>query len=89
MEKIEIYAPVQFPLVNSKDSYAESSGTSAASPVACNLAIKLFCLDPKLSPEQVKKLMIDSSDKEVFEKGINVINPKQAVALMREEIKMK
>jgi len=81
---VEIYAPAHFPLVHSKDSYAESSGTSAASPVTCNLAIKLFCLDPKLSPVQVKKLIIDSSDKDLFEKGINVINPKKAVALRLE-----
>ena len=80
---VEIYAPAVFDLVNHKDSYAESSGTSAASPVVCNLAIKLFCLNPKLSPVQVKKLMIESSDKDLFEKGINVINPKKAVALMK------
>jgi subtilisin family serine protease len=83
---VEIYAPAHFDLEAYKDSYAESSGTSAASPVACNLAIKLFCLDPKLSPVQVKKLMIDSSDKDLLEEGINVINPKKAVALMRETV---
>ena len=84
---VEIYAPAHFDLKNYKDSTGESSGTSAASPVVCNLAIKLFCLDPKLSPVQVKKLMIDRSDKDLFEKGINVINPKKAVALMRETMK--
>ena len=84
---VELYAPAHFDLVNYKDSYPESGGTSAASPVACNLAIKLFCLNPNLSPVQVKKLMIESSDKDLFEKDINVINPKKAVALMRESIK--
>lgn len=84
---IEIYAPAHFDLETYKDSYPESSGTSAASPVTCNLAIKLLNLNPKLSPVQVKKLIIDSSDKNIFEKGINVINPKNAVALMRETIK--
>ena len=84
---IEIYAPAIFDLETYKDSNPESSGTSAASPVVCNLAIKLFCLDPKLSPVQVKKLIIDSSDKDFFEEGINVINPRNAVALMRETIK--
>ena len=84
---VEIYAPAHFDLETYKDSYAESSGTSAASPVACNLAIKLFCLNPNLSPVQVKKLMIDSSDKDLLESGINVINPKKAVALMRETFK--
>lgn len=84
---VELYAPAHFDLVNYKDSYPESAGTSAASPVVCNLAIKLFCLNPKLSPVQVKKLMIESSDKDLLEMDINVINPKQAVALMRETIK--
>lgn len=84
---VEIYAPAHFALDTYKDSYPESSGTSAASPVVCNLAIKLFCLNPKLSPLQVKKLIIDSSDKNLFEKGVNVINPKKAVALMRAKIK--
>ena len=88
-KNVEIYAPAHFDLKNYKDSRFESSGTSAASPVVCNLAIKLFCLDPKLSPVQVKKLIIDSSDKNIFEEGINVINPKKAVALMRETIKNK
>jgi hypothetical protein len=86
-KEVEIYAPANFELLTYKDSYPESNGTSAASPVTCNLAIKLFCLDPKLSAVQVKKLVIDSSDKNLFEKGINVINPKKAVALMRETIK--
>ena len=84
---VEIYAPANFDLVSYKDSYPESDGTSASSPVTCNLAIKLFCLNPKLSPVQVKKLIINSSDRNLFEEGINVINPKKAVALMRETMK--
>ena len=81
---VEVYAPAHFALVNSKDSHPESSGTSAASPVVCNLAIKLFCLNPNLSPKQVKNLIIDSSDKDLYELGINVINPKKAVELLKK-----
>ena len=38
------------------------SGTSMASPAVANLAAKLFAVDPKLTPEQVKKLILNGAD---------------------------
>ncbi|MCO5285892.1 MAG: S8 family serine peptidase [Chitinophagaceae bacterium] len=81
---VDVFAPGHFKL-KSKNTYPESSGTSAASPVVCNTAIKLFSLNPELTPEQVKRFIISTSDKDLYEKGINIINPLRAVELMKRE----
>lgn len=81
---VDVYAPAHFEL-KSKNTYPQSSGTSAASPVVCNTAIKLFSLNPELTPEQVKRFIISASDKDLYEKGINIINPLRAVELMKKE----
>ena len=81
---VDVFAPGHFKL-KSKNTYPESSGTSAASPVVCNTAIKLFSLNPELTPEQVKRFIISTSDKDLYEKGINIINPLRAVELMKKE----
>jgi subtilisin family serine protease len=38
------------------------SGTSMASPAVANLAAKLFAVDPKLTPKQARKLILDGAD---------------------------
>lgn len=38
------------------------SGTSMASPAVANLAAKLFAVDPQLTAEQAKKLILDGAD---------------------------
>lgn len=82
---VEVYAPDHFKL-KSRKAYAESSGTTAASQVVCNLAIKLFSLNPDLTPVQVKQLIVDNSDKDLYEKGINIINPKNTVEVMKKRL---
>ncbi len=50
------------------DSYIQGgrlvkfSGTSMASPGVANLAAKLFAVDPNLTPDQAKKLILDGAD---------------------------
>jgi subtilisin family serine protease len=61
----------------------ESGGTSAAAPVVANLAIQIFGLNPNLTAAQVKQLIIKGADKEPYEKGINIINPKNTIALLK------
>lgn len=80
---VDVYAPAHFDL-KSKLTYPESSGTSAASPVVCNTVIQLLSLNPKLTAAQLKQLIIQSSDKDLYEKGINLLNPKKAVEMMKK-----
>jgi hypothetical protein len=80
---IDVYAPAHFLLKSKNIRSVESSGTSAASPVVCNLALKLVSLKPGLTPQQLKKLIIDDADKGPFEPGINIINPGKTVLLMK------
>lgn len=59
------------------------SGTSMASPNATNLAAKLLALDPRLTPQQVIKLMIDGSTPSEDGRRHN-LDPKASVALLRK-----
>jgi subtilisin family serine protease len=56
------------------------SGTSMASPQVCNLAGKLFALDPSLTPAQVAELIRKGAD----QRGdFLLMNPKATVALLK------
>jgi len=85
---VDVFAPAHFflPLTN---AYAfgdtTSSGCSASAPVVANLAIQLFALEPTLTAAKAKQLIIAGSDKEPYEKGINIINPKKSVALLKQK----
>lgn len=89
---VDVFAPAHFPLhlVKIKSRrYAfwhnESGGTSAAAPIIANLAIQILELNPNLTATQVKQLIIDGADKEPYEKGINIINPKKTIALVKKD----
>lgn len=41
-------------------------------------------LMPQLTPTQVKALIIQNADKDLLEKGINIINPAKTVSVMRK-----
>ena len=59
------------------------SGTSMASPQVTNLAAKLFALDPALTPEDAKALILagcESSGR------VNLINPAKSVDLLRQKL---
>jgi subtilisin family serine protease len=59
------------------------SGTSMASPQVTNLAAKLFALDPKLTPEEAKLLILDGCDRNG---RVNLISEVKSVALLRARI---
>ncbi|MGH2647830.1 MAG: S8 family serine peptidase, partial [Ginsengibacter sp.] len=87
--KVDVLAPAHFPLRVAKFNYrwgqsTESAGTSAAAPVIANLAIQILELNPNLTAAQVKQLIIEGADKEPYEKGINIINPKKTIALLKQ-----
>ena len=83
---VDVFAPAHFELKNKlamlKNMDYKSSGTSAAAPVVANLAIQLFSLNPNLTAAEVKQLIIKGADKETYEKGISIINPKKTVSLV-------
>ncbi len=58
------------------------SGTSMASPAVANLAAKLFAIDPTLTPEKVRALILDGADSS--EDGRRkLMNEKRSVELVR------
>jgi subtilisin family serine protease len=58
------------------------SGTSMAAPAVANLAAKLFALDPSLTPEKAKALILDGAAKS--EDGRRkLMNEKRSVELAR------
>jgi subtilisin family serine protease len=62
----------------------ELSGTSMASPNVANLAAKLFALDESLTPEEVKRFIIEGAEKK-SDGRITLINPRKSVELLKEE----
>ena len=55
------------------------SGTSMAAPQVANLAGKLLALNPKLTPPQLIKLMVDSAERTADGRRV-LLHPKNAVA---------
>jgi subtilisin family serine protease len=66
-------------------THLKLSGTSMASPEVTNLAAKLFALDPKLTPDDVKKLILDHLDPNPNDPRIHLLNPKKSVEALRAE----
>lgn len=88
---VDVFAPAHFPLELVKIEsrrYAfwhnESGGTSAAAPVIANLAIQILELKPNLTAAQLKQLIINGADKEPYEKGINIIDPKKTITMVKK-----
>jgi subtilisin family serine protease len=59
------------------------SGTSMASPQVTNLAAKLLALDPSLSPEEIKSLILAGCSKNG---RVNLINEAKSIGLLRQKL---
>jgi subtilisin family serine protease len=57
------------------------SGTSMAAPQVTNLAGKLFALDPKLTPEAAKALILAGCE---LKGRVNWVNPAKTIALLKQ-----
>src|ERR1039458_1669266 len=67
-----------------------ASGTSLASPQLTNLAAKLFAKYPQLTAVQVKKLMVDGSDKkEITGRKILLLNERRSFELASQTASAK
>jgi subtilisin family serine protease len=62
------------------------SGTSMAAPQVTNLAAKLFALDPSLTPESAKELILAGCDRNG---RVNLVNPAKSVALLKQKLAAK
>jgi subtilisin family serine protease len=62
------------------------SGTSMASPEVTNLAGKLFALDPALTPEEAKALIVDGCDRNG---RVNLVSEVKSIALLRAKLAAK
>jgi subtilisin family serine protease len=60
------------------------SGTSMASPQVANLAAKLLAVNPKLTPQQLIKLINDGAEPSSEDPKIKLINPKKSLALVQK-----
>jgi hypothetical protein len=59
------------------------SGTSMASPQVTNLGAKLFALDPALTPEEAKQLILDGCDRNG---RVNLVSEVKSIALLRARL---
>jgi subtilisin family serine protease len=62
------------------------SGTSMASPEVTNLAGKLFALDPALTPEEAKALIVEGCDQNG---RVNLVSEVKSIALLRAKLAAK
>jgi len=61
------------------------SGTSMSSPNVTNLAAKLFALNPKLTPVEVRKLIEKAADeRKAGDRVVKLINPKKSIAMLQK-----
>ncbi|HEY3635044.1 MAG TPA: S8 family serine peptidase [Caldimonas sp.] len=58
------------------------SGTSMASPEVANLAGKLLAVNPKLTPTELIRIIVDTADRSADGRR-NLVNPKRALAAAR------
>jgi subtilisin family serine protease len=61
------------------------SGTSMASPNACNLAAKLIAIDPSLTPERTITLIEKGADTLEGQEDLKLMNPQQSVKLLESK----
>ena len=81
-KRVRVYANgFQVESVVPGGSHMRGSGTSMAAPQVTNLAAKLFALNPKLTPTEVIKLILDGATKSADGKRL-LINPKASVDLL-------
>ena len=60
------------------------SGTSMAAPNVTNLAAKLFAVDPSLTPQQVRDLIVRGATP-LPDSNLKLIDPKQSLSLMKSQ----
>ncbi|MBA3663339.1 MAG: S8 family serine peptidase [Bacteroidetes bacterium] len=71
---VDLFSPgVEIYSTTPKNGYKDASGTSMATPVACGVAAVLKSYYPKLTPQQIKTILVKSSLKTY--KGKEVIKP--------------
>ncbi|MEO7012764.1 MAG: S8 family serine peptidase [Dokdonella sp.] len=81
-DRVRVYASgFQVESVVPGGLHTRMSGTSMAAPQVTNLAAKLFALNPKLTPTEVIKLILDGATKSSDGKRL-LIDPKASVALL-------
>lgn len=83
VKKVDVAAPGM--LIHSQipgDEYLKVSGTSQAAPFVANVAGRVMDLNPKLTPKQVKEILMGTIDKKDFLVGkiktAGIVNPKRA-----------
>ena len=84
-ERVRVYANgTQVETMLPGGSKTRKSGTSFAAPQVTNLAAKLLAINPKLTPTEVIKLILDGATKSADGKRL-LIDPKTSVALLEEK----
>ena len=87
-ERVQLFAwGVDVPSTGPGGMPMPFTGTSAAAPVATNLAAKLLALDPSLSPAQLIDLIMRGGTEMPGYPGNRIIHPAQSVALLRERLR--
>lgn len=80
---------------NGQELYSPSSGTSMAAPYVSNLAAQLLNLNPKLKPQDVKKIIMDTGDEKDHLKtkliSGSIVNNQKAIkaALLSKDIPLE
>jgi serine protease AprX len=67
------------------ENYKYVDGTSFSAPIVSSIAACMLEANPKLSPQQIKRILIDTSERlpgiEIDRQGWGVVNPHRAVEI--------
>ena len=74
-QSVDIAAPTEFDSLNSSNGiYTRFGGTSAATPVTSGVASLILSINPKLTPKQVKEILINSTTEFITKRYTNPYN---------------
>jgi len=100
-ESVDIAAPTEFDSLKLNNGiYSRFGGTSAATPVASAVASLVMTINPKLTPKEVKKILIDSATSKITHRFVTpysssleklaipipILNAKAALKMAKETI---
>lgn len=84
--RVDVVAPGVDIYSTTKNGYGKMGGTSMASPHVAGVAAMLFAIDPSISGERVKEIIMESAVGSYGAEGYSMLNANNAVEMLLDEL---